>query len=107
MREIMPRMKRVGLIFDTTISHNYKLIKESAGEAARATGASMPPKRLSRVIQQMRESKGLTQRDLAARAKVTPGYIAQIELGKKKNPSLDVLKRIAKALGVPVTELLE
>jgi transcriptional regulator with XRE-family HTH domain len=64
-------------------------------------------KRLSRVIQQMRESKGMTQRDLAARAKVTPGYIAQIEPGKKKNPSLDVLKRIAKALGVPVTELLE
>jgi ribosome-binding protein aMBF1 (putative translation factor) len=43
-------------------------------------------KRLSRVIQQMRESKGMTQRDLAARAKVTPGYIAQIAPGKKKNP---------------------
>ena len=49
----------------------------------------------------------MTQRDLAAKSKVTPGYIAQIELGMKKNPSLDVLKRLAKALGVPVTELLE
>ncbi len=38
---------------------------------------------------------------------MTPGYIAQFEPGKKKNPSLDVFKRIAKALGVPVTELLE
>lgn len=67
----------------------------------------MSPKRLSRVIQTRREAAGMTQRDLAAKAKVTAGYIAQIEMGTKKNPSLDVLKRLAKALGVPVTELLE
>jgi transcriptional regulator with XRE-family HTH domain len=66
----------------------------------------MPPKRLSRVIQTLREDAGMTQRDLAAKAKVAASYIALLELGKKKNPSLDVLKRIAKALGVPVTELL-
>jgi transcriptional regulator with XRE-family HTH domain len=59
------------------------------------------------VIQRLREGKGFTQRDLAAKAKVTPGYIAQLEMGLKKNPSLPVLKRLAKALGVPVTELLE
>jgi transcriptional regulator with XRE-family HTH domain len=67
----------------------------------------MSLKRLSRVIQQLREAKGMTQRDLAAKAEVTQAYVAQIELGKKKNPSLDVLERLAKALGVPVTELLE
>jgi transcriptional regulator with XRE-family HTH domain len=49
----------------------------------------------------------MTQRDLAAKAKVTQGYVAQLEMGMKKNPSLDILKRLAKALGVPVTELLE
>lgn len=63
----------------------------------------MSPKRLSRVIQRQREAKGMTQRDLAGRA----GYIAQLEMGQKKNPSLAVLQRLAKALGVPVTELLE
>jgi transcriptional regulator with XRE-family HTH domain len=67
----------------------------------------MSPKRLSRVLQTLRETAGMTQRDLAAKAKVTAGYIAQIEMGTKKNPSLDVLKRLARALGVPVTELLE
>jgi transcriptional regulator with XRE-family HTH domain len=67
----------------------------------------MPPKRLSRVIQQLRESKGMTQRDLASKAKVTQGYVAQLEMGMKKNPSLAILKRLARALGVPVTELLE
>jgi transcriptional regulator with XRE-family HTH domain len=65
------------------------------------------PAELRRVIQRLREGKGFTQRDLAAKAKVTPGYIAQLEMGLKKNPSLPVLKRLAKALGVPVTELLE
>jgi transcriptional regulator with XRE-family HTH domain len=67
----------------------------------------MPFRRLSRVIQQTRESRGMTQRDLAAAAKVTQGYVAQLEMGMKKNPSLDILKRLAKALGVPVTELVE
>jgi transcriptional regulator with XRE-family HTH domain len=62
---------------------------------------------LSKVIQTKREEKGITQRDLAQRAKVTPGYIAQLETGARKNPSLPVLRRLAKALGVPVTELLE
>ena len=40
-------------------------------------------------------------------AKVTPAYITQLETAKRKNPSLDVLKRLARALGGPVTELLE
>jgi transcriptional regulator with XRE-family HTH domain len=66
----------------------------------------MSPKRLSRVIQQLREKNDMTQRDLAKRAGVTPEYVAQLEMGLKKNPSLAVLRRIAKALGVPVTELL-
>jgi transcriptional regulator with XRE-family HTH domain len=68
----------------------------------------MSPKRLSKVIQELRERQEpkMTQRDLAKAAKVSPGYIAQLEMGLKKNPSLAVLKRIAKALGVAVTELL-
>jgi XRE family transcriptional regulator of biofilm formation len=66
----------------------------------------MSPKRLSRVIQKLRESKDMTQRDLAREAQVTPGYIAQLEMGIRRNPSLKVLKKLAKALGVPVTELL-
>jgi transcriptional regulator with XRE-family HTH domain len=45
--------------------------------------------------------------ELAKKAAVTDAYIAQLETGKKTNPSLEVLKRLARALGVPVTELLE
>jgi len=49
----------------------------------------------------------MTMAELAKKAQVTDAYIAQLETGEKKNPSLDVLKRLARALGVPVTALLE
>jgi transcriptional regulator with XRE-family HTH domain len=65
----------------------------------------MPP-RLNRVLKTRRETKGLTQVELAKRARITQSYLAELETGEKKNPSLPVLRRLAKALGVPVTALL-
>jgi transcriptional regulator with XRE-family HTH domain len=64
-------------------------------------------KRMSRLLKRIRVGKGLTQRDLAKRAGVTQGYVAQLEMGIRRNPSIDTLKRLAKALGVSVTALLE
>lgn len=61
---------------------------------------------LDQVIRELRERKGLTQEELAFKAKVTPGYVAQLELGIRKNPSLDVVRRLARALGVRLPELL-
>jgi XRE family transcriptional regulator, master regulator for biofilm formation len=66
----------------------------------------MSPKRLGRMLKALREEKGLTQDELAKRAKLTKPYISQLENGVRKNPSLPALERLAKALGVPVTELL-
>jgi transcriptional regulator with XRE-family HTH domain len=61
---------------------------------------------LKTVLKQIRDEKGLSQTKLAKLAQVRQGYIAMLESGQRKNPSLPVLKRLAKALGVPVTELL-
>lgn len=58
------------------------------------------------MLKRLREAKGLSQRELAEKAATTGAYIAMLETGAKKNPSLEVLQRLAKALGVPVTELL-
>jgi transcriptional regulator with XRE-family HTH domain len=58
------------------------------------------------VLRTLRMAKKMGLRELAKDAKVPPGYLAELEGGKKKNPSLAVLQRLAKALGVPVTELL-
>lgn len=64
----------------------------------------MSPKQLATVLKKLRGE--MNQEQLAKKAKVSRGYLAAIEAGHKKNPSLAVLKRLAKALGVPVTELL-
>ena len=66
----------------------------------------MSPKKLGAVLKQIREAKGLSQLDLAKRAKVSQGYLSDLEARQKKNPGIETLRRIAKALGVPVTELL-
>ncbi len=50
---------------------------------------------------------GTLAAQLARKSSVTQGYIAKLELGMKKNPSLPTIKKLARALGVPVTELLE
>lgn len=49
----------------------------------------------------------MTQAELARKARLTEAYVSQLLNGKRKNSSLAVLRRIAKALGVPVAELLE
>jgi transcriptional regulator with XRE-family HTH domain len=67
----------------------------------------MTPRRLKTVLKLLRERKGWSQAELAKRADVTDAYIAQLETGARENPSLDVLKRLARALGVPAAELLE
>jgi transcriptional regulator with XRE-family HTH domain len=59
------------------------------------------------MIRTLREAKGLSQVELAKRAKMARPYVVRLESGQQKNPSLVVLKRLAKALGVPVTALLE
>ena len=65
----------------------------------------MSPKQLGQTLRSIRERGGLTQVELARRAKVTQAYVAQLERGAK-NPSLAILRRLAKALHVPLTELL-
>jgi transcriptional regulator with XRE-family HTH domain len=61
---------------------------------------------LSHVIKSLRIERGLTQAQVAQKVGVTKNYITMLERGERKNPSLDIVKKIAKALGVPAGELL-
>jgi len=58
-------------------------------------------------IRRARKAKGMSQLGLARKAKVDQGYLSVLEAGKKKNPGIAVIQKLAKALGVPVTTLLE
>lgn len=56
-------------------------------------------------LRELRRQRGLTQAELAQRADVHQTTISDIEIGGVKNPTLDVARRIAKALDVSVDEL--
>lgn len=62
--------------------------------------------RLGMTLRKLRNERGLTQEDLGRKVGVSYAYISMLGSGAKKNPSLYILKRLAKALGVPVEELL-
>ncbi len=47
---------------------------------------------------------GLSQEDVAARAQLNTSYLSQIERGRKA-PSLAVLVRLSRAVGLSLTEL--
>jgi len=51
--------------------------------------------------------QGLTQREVARRARLTQAYIAEMESGRKRNPSVAALARIARALSVPLIKLVK
>ena len=62
--------------------------------------------RLNQALRAARERAKLTQQELANKVGVTDAYINQLETGAKGNPSLDILRRLAAALGIPVAALL-
>ena len=57
-------------------------------------------------LKHLRVTKGLSQAALGSRAGLTREYVNKLEAGKQ-DPSLTTLSALAKALGVPVTALLE
>ena len=62
---------------------------------------------LSNNIKRLREAKGLSQEKLARLADVANNTIIKIEAGKNQNPTLDTLKKMAKALDVSVDDLIK
>lgn len=57
-------------------------------------------------IKYYREKKHMTKSELSRRAGVSPSYITKLENGEKTNPSLEIQIKIAKALEIPLNELI-
>ncbi|WP_102399507.1 helix-turn-helix domain-containing protein [Haloimpatiens massiliensis] len=62
---------------------------------------------LGKAIKQIREKKGLTQKQLSDDSGISISYIQQLEYGKKENPSTEILKKISEALGVSIINLID
>lgn len=56
---------------------------------------------IGRVIKDIRVKKGLRAKELAAMAGCSGPFLSQIELNKRQ-PSMELVQNIAKALGFPV-----
>lgn len=63
-------------------------------------------KRLALNVQRLRREKGLSQEDLSARADIHQTYLSGVETAKR-NPSVKVLDRLAKGLGVDIQVLFQ
>jgi len=57
-------------------------------------------------IKKLREARGLTQVELADKVEVAQAYVSALENGSRKNPSLELLRKLAKVLKADVAELL-
>jgi transcriptional regulator with XRE-family HTH domain len=57
------------------------------------------------VLRARRVAQGLTLRDVSARARVSLGYISEVERGQKE-PSSELLAALAAALGAPLSQVL-
>ena len=62
---------------------------------------------MARNLKKLREKKGFSQDRLARLADVANNTIIKIEQGENINPTLDTLKKMAKALEVSVDELIQ
>ena len=56
---------------------------------------------LGNAIKVVRTATGMKQREVAAKIGVTANYLSLVESGKRE-PSISVLNRLAKMLGIPV-----
>jgi transcriptional regulator with XRE-family HTH domain len=55
----------------------------------------------------LRTSRGLSQRELAERASVSPATVFELEAGRRPQPRGSTLRKLAGALEVDVSELVE
>ena len=62
---------------------------------------------ISKNLREIREQKKLSQEKLARLADVANNTVIKIESGKNQNPKLETLKKISKALGISVDELIK
>jgi XRE family aerobic/anaerobic benzoate catabolism transcriptional regulator len=63
-------------------------------------------RRLGERVRVLRNQRGMTRKALAQHAKVSERYLAQLEAGLG-NGSIILLRRIARAIGLPVTQLVQ
>ncbi len=77
------------------------------GEHPSQSGTAMAAVRFAMELKEMRQSRGLTIKDVARKANLDLATLSRLENGRIFNPKLDTLGRYALALGFEVVLSLE
>ena len=80
-------------------------MKATRAKPAASRNADAYLHRLGERVRTLRNQRGMTRKALAQHAKVSERYLAQLEAGLG-NCSIVLLRRIARAIGLPVTQLV-
>jgi XRE family transcriptional regulator, aerobic/anaerobic benzoate catabolism transcriptional regulator len=80
-------------------------MKATRAKPAASRNADAYLHRLGERVRTLRHQRGITRKALAQHAKVSERYLAQLEAGLG-NCSIVLLRRIARAIGLPVTQLV-
>lgn len=119
METLLARRNRHGLKSTCTkeeVNNYYCACRPTPHRGEEEAGCSMPsPKRrikhaaivdaFAERLRELRASRNMTQKELAGHAKITISYVSRLESGGAA-PGLDLLERIATALGVSIPDLL-
>lgn len=62
--------------------------------------------KVGEIIKARREELKISLVDFAKKAEISPGYLSQLENGRKTNPNLELILRIANELDLDIDELL-
>jgi transcriptional regulator with XRE-family HTH domain len=62
---------------------------------------------IAKNVRKLRQAKELSQDRLSKIADLSLNSVVNIEAGNNSNPTIETLGKIAKALGVPVEELIK
>ena len=63
--------------------------------------------KLGQYLRALRESKGLSLRQVESKSGISNAFVSQMESGKVKQPSPGILYKIAELYGVPYDSLME
>ena len=94
LRDLVERDK------DEIIAEGRRLLAEKRARQALAQGVAT----LGQKIRAAREARGLTQAELAVRARVAQAYLSYLEQDQRE-PSLSIAASIARELEIPLDEL--
>jgi len=56
-------------------------------------------------LKKLRKENGMTLEKLAELSNISAGYLCHLENGGRKNPSIEVMEKIAKALNTNIFEI--